>query len=437
MKWTWTLPLLLFAALQLFAAPLFGEDDESEIEIEEAPEAEAEPEPEKKPERPRREEDPVRTPKFKPPTAAEINKAIDDGVAWLRTAQKKDGSWGFCVSSGTYNGPRSDNECYHIGPTAFAIFTLLKCDVPRKDKQIKKGLKWLEQHSHKPEQHTARFKSQRSITTYESSAMILMLTALNAPKKKDAVVKFSKSPTRPAGRFRKNEWNWMHEHVRHLIGGSDSNINPCQLKGGGWRYWRTSKDEDLSATQFCLLALREAARAGYPVHVAAPDCWGDALKLVRHRQRDDGSFNYQNGYPWSAGMGAAGIASLLICKEQLEWAGQHVPAGIDDAVRVGLDFLGKNWDVSKNLHGEDSTGKHATGYHYYHLYGIERVGDLSGKREIGGKAWYPRGAAYLLGQQKDGGRWEDASCMRPRDVLGTCFALLFLKRATIPVITTR
>ena len=70
-----------------------------------------------------------------------------------------------------------------------------------------------------------------------------------------------------------------------------------------------------------------------------------------------------------------------------------------------------------------------------HLYGIERVGALSGRHEIGGKAWYPRGAEWLVEQQKESGAWEDETCMRPREVLGTCFALLFLKKATPPAVT--
>jgi len=434
MNWKRYLPILLLAGL-----PVLGQDDESEIEIESPPTGEPDKPPENKPDDRPPERAPTQKPKFRPPTAAEINKAIDRGVAWLLQSQKEDGSWGPCVAGGSYDGSRKgESKCYHTGPTSFAIFTLLKCDVPRKHKVIKKGLKWLEKYGHKPELHTQRFNKRSSLTTYESAAMILMLTALNAPKKKDEVVKFSKSPSRPAGRFRKAEWKWMHEHVRHLIGGADSSKPNCQVSNGGWRYWPRSSDEDLSATQFCLLALREAARAGYPVHVASSDCWSRALQAVRRRQKSRGEFNYKNNSPWSAGMGAAGIASLLICKEQMAWAGQSVPAGIDDDVRRGLEFLGKNWDVSKNLEGEDPSGKQGSShYHYYHLYGIERVGDLSGKREIGGKAWYPRGAHYLLSQQQSDGKWVDRTCMRPRDVLGTCFSLLFLKRATIPVLTSR
>ena len=34
-----------------------------------------------------------------------------------------------------------------------------------------------------------------------------------------------------------------------------------------------------------------------------------------------------------------------------------------------------------------------------------------------------------------GGGWTDRSCMDPEDTLGTCFALLFLKKATLPAVT--
>jgi len=39
-------------------------------------------------------------------------------------------------------------------------------------------------------------------------------------------------------------------------------------------------------------------------------------------------------------------------------------------------------------------------------------------------------------ERQDGdGKWSDATGYPPTDVLGTCFALLFLKRATPPVVT--
>jgi hypothetical protein len=135
-------------------------------------------------------------------------------------------------------------------------------------------------------------------------------------------------------------------------------------------------------------------------------------------------------------MTTAGIASLLICKEQMALGGQTVPSWIDPAVERAFDYLGKVFDVETNAEGEDANLEHSPAYHHYYLYGIERVGALSGRHEIGGKAWYPRGAAYLLKKQDPSGFFDDDTCMRPTQTLGTCFALLFLKRATAPVAIT-
>ena len=163
-----------------------------------------------------------------------------------------------------------------------------------------------------------------------------------------------------------------------------------------------------------------------------PQTWEWALLCARDLQDDAGAFHYQSKSPWTCGMTAAGIASMLICKEQIALRGEVPPAWIDERVASGLRFLGERLDFSKNVHGE---GERMTAYHYYHLYSIERVGALSGKHEIGGKAWYPRGAKYLVDEQIADGSWVDRTCMNPEDVLGTCFALLFLKKATMPSVT--
>ena len=75
------------------------------------------------------------------------------------------------------------------------------------------------------------------------------------------------------------------------------------------------------------------------------------------------------------------------------------------------------------------------GYGTLSLVTGSAIGALSGKHEIGGKAWYPRGAEWLVNQQAKSGAWFDPTCMRPQDTLATCFALLFLKKATMPTVT--
>ena len=129
-------------------------------------------------------------------------------------------------------------------------------------------------------------------------------------------------------------------------------------------------------------------------------------------------------------MTACGVGILLICKEQLELAGQEVPSWIDGSIKKGLAYLDEVWDATRNKGTHSSMSEH-----YYYLYGVERVGDLTGRAEFGGQNWYVRGAQFLLAHQDANGKWTDSTGFPPRDVLGTCFALLFLKRATPPVVT--
>jgi len=128
-------------------------------------------------------------------------------------------------------------------------------------------------------------------------------------------------------------------------------------------------------------------------------------------------------------MTACGVGSLLICKEQMELSeDRKPPAWIDDAIAKGTEWLDKNFDAGQNAAAPRQEL-------FYYLYGVERVGDLSGRKEFNGKDWYLRGALLLLERQMGDGKWEDSTGFPPTDVLGTCFALLFLKRATIPVVT--
>ena len=133
-----------FLVLLLLLGPVVADDDESEIEIDVPPPPEKKAEPKPKPTPipvPPESEKPVEP---KATLQERINLAIDRGVDWLKKRQNEDGSYGPCVSGSTYGSDvRRDKNCYLVGPTAFTVFTLRKCGVPRKDPVIKKALKWL------------------------------------------------------------------------------------------------------------------------------------------------------------------------------------------------------------------------------------------------------------------------------------------------------
>jgi len=221
----------------------------------------------------------------------------------------------------------------------------------------------------------------------------------------------------------------MHKHIVRLIGRDLSCLRP----GGGFGYWpgHGGGYADVSITQFAILALRSAALAGYPVAKVHPGVWSGTVNYLKELQSEDGSFPYHRGAESSAGMTAAALSTLLLCREQIALDKEPLPEGLDDRIKSAFDSLGAGFDVSMNRMHSEKPGP----YHYCYLYGVERVGVISGRNEIGGVSWYLRGARYLVDEQEKGGRWVDRRCMDPQDVLGTTFALLFLKRATIPTPT--
>lgn len=99
----------------------------------------------------------------------------------------------------------------------------------------------------------------------------------------------------------------------------------------------------------------------------------------------------------------------------------------DKDCHEGLQWLAKNFSVTYNPgpyeHGNmEENSKHQ---YYYFLYGMERAGMLYGTEMMGQKKWYPEGAKQLIADQKADGSWGNA--------VDTCFAILFLKRATRPL----
>ena len=56
--------------------------------------------------------------------------------------------------------------------------------------------------------------------------------------------------------------------------------------------------------------------------------------------------------------------------------------------------------------------------------------DLLGLQLVGSHRWYSEMGQELLNRQRTDGSWRTRESARGHDVLDTCFALLFLKRAT-------
>ena len=119
-------------------------------------------------------------------------------------------------------------------------------------------------------------------------------------------------------------------------------------------------------------------------------------------------------------MTAVGLAVVRICLDQV--SDPKVKEALEAALDDGWAWMQQHFAVASN------PGAQAPPWaHYYYLYGLERAGVFCGYRQVGDHDWYVEGAEYLLAQQAESGAWRAGQEGSDAD---TCFAILFLKRAS-------
>ncbi len=382
-----------------------------------------------------------------------IHNAIRTGTNWLKKKQLPEGIFGESAGP-TYGG---GGNAYHNKPglTAFALFTLLKCEVKTTDPVILKGFAWLRKCDPKG--------------TYEQAVCILAIETLYDRALKEYASKKHKKDMVKRDRWLKKKYalyamrgsaqgqkdiRWVQKLVKKLCG--------FQNEQQGWRYGDLQGNagkHDVSATQFALFGLKSATRCGVPVSKAV--MYGGTKYLLDCQEKDGqaavgnvqgakdskGSFvpmkgDKARGFPYMTdgeprekrpmgGMTAAALVGLIIGKSELQKTAYWRAIGkqTDKAIFDGLAWLNNNYTVQTNPYGFRG--------HYYYLYALERVGILGGLTLIGSHNWYIDGAKYLVAaqrpQDKDHGWWDVKQEIAPSDLINTCYALLFLKKATIPV----
>ena len=186
---------------------------------------------------------------------------------------------------------------------------------------------------------------------------------------------------------------------------------------------------DNSNTQYACLGLRSCMQAGViiPSHVFTL-----AQQWLEKDQEKDGGWGYGSPHgvqPDAAGpygsMTVGALGSLIICKF---YQTKKVPS-TDPKVRFGLDWVIKNFTVTENPKFSPTPPNSSKMWDYYYLYALERLGAFLETEEFGKNYWYPEGAKYLLGEQRPNGSWRETFD-------NTCFAILFLRRATKPLRAT-
>ncbi|MHC4662519.1 MAG: hypothetical protein ACYS8W_12585 [Planctomycetota bacterium] len=134
---------------------------------------------------------------------------------------------------------------------------------------------------------------------------------------------------------------------------------------------------------------------------------------------------------WITGsMTTSGVICMVGIKDALEKTpyGKKKGKEINKSIRDGCAWMAHNFKVTANPGGE-RTGWH----HYYFLYGLERAAVLAMVPAFGKHEWFKEGAGLLIKQQRRDGSWLARQGTSGPNI-DTCFALLFLKRATTPLV---
>jgi hypothetical protein len=369
-----------------------------------------------------------------------VRDAVARGVAWVRKQQASDGRFRGINGETDEKDPevRKMVAGHRVGETALALHALRACGVPAEDPLVAAGFSFLR----------AGYRAQKKVDalqTYDVSFVVIALdTNLHRAPDPDPAGRKPAAPPRKAPPP-VDDLPWLREMTAWLVA--------AQGKEGGFGYTSPGfYDTDVSNTQIALLALKSARRcaADVPAEVwrkalvhlldaqesAGPVCvrrdesWkpdeGGERRTVAGRDRARG-WGYKARSAGTGSMTAGGVSSLVICRSELLGTPGYdgkLDARAEQGIWDGIAWLGSRFTVAENPGPRDAPAP-VQGKLYYYLYGLERAGVLSGIPWTGEHDWYREGAAWLVDHQEPSGDWAGG-------LVETCFALLFLQRATPP-----
>ena len=376
----------------------------------------------------------------------QLQKAIDEAIArgatYLRSIQKQSGLIGEIVRrDGAKYG-------YAVGTTALGGLALLAAGDEKGDDAVDRAMAYCQRHD--KERAGAGSRS-----TYDTGTLLMFATAYHRGK---ATVKRGRPRKTVTAKDRGNPCKlppeaaaWIRDMAMWLIS--------VQERDGGWGYPKPR--EDMSNTQYALLGLRAARDCGARVPgqvfkrvaervVALQEPDGPKVKRTLGGQKpgeriykiDGGDrargWSYlANPYMATGSMTTAGISSLAICHDalsnprRLPIYSAQLSNRVRRAVQDGFAWLDIHFTVARN------PPSNAPAWHYYYLYGLERAAILAGRVLIGEHDWYLTGARYLVGKQREDGRWSTGALggkeFEASDAIDTAWAILFLQKATRPM----
>ncbi len=357
---------------------------------------------------------------------ARVDEAIDNGVKFLRP-KKKETDQGF-VHAWEQGAPEQNYA-------ELVLYTFLHAGVSEEDPDFQRLL--------------TKMLSDKLTTTYKTCLQAMILQQLNAEKYQWRIAACAQFII--DNQCKNGQWCYGHEtnvdefkppkeEPKFETGpAAEKKPNPAVRKyGAGDTKVKlkpvpiTKKKEgcpagDHSNSQYAALGIRACLEANVniprDVLVKAKEWW-------EKHQQGDGGFMYEGngggvippGAPANTSYGSmtlGAVGALCIYKHYLKEDYKN-----DQAVKKGFAWYDSNWSVTENPKYKE--------WHYYTLYALERAGDLFGTEFVGKHEWYVEGAHWLLDHQLSGGGWKGEGGME-NDIAATCFAILFLRRATKPL----
>jgi len=411
-------------------------------------------------------------------TGEAIDAAIAKGRAWLRAEAQKEVATPAGTSI-THKGPDGKDQTYSfpVGRPALLGLALLEAGLPPADPLLKQIWDKLKSKSPPP-------------TTYDAGVGLLFaeayLRASNGGRRVTSLDSKDRDWMQKAADYLASGcygggWTYVcpggagyplgeDPKKKYSIGdqggggeGEDPGAANAELERlvSESAARNATRDHDHSNSQYAVLGLKAASLCGVKVKNARL-MWRTVvyhflkgqekdgpevdLKLTREESRfkaEDYTMEMEPQKPrargWAYGdggeaygsMSAAGMTALIVAQSEVTDLSGDEKHQILMAVRDSLAWFQQNWAMDKNPLSERSGGGMAPAAHYYHLYGVERVGMLTLVRALAGHSWYKEGADLLLRAQKQDGRWPSASQGFPEDDrIKTAYALLFLARST-------
>ena len=335
-----------------------------------------------------------------------------------------------------------ERTTYGSGRLALAILTVLKAEEDPNDKVVQAALDEL--------------RRREVLDTYSLALAIMAVEAAYAPSgERQALLSGQLQrplPRKPSAADRKLLQAWTDR----LLANTDQRVDKgYRLR---WSYVAETR-YDNSNTQYALLGLWSAHLCGIEIPAGT---WLAAANHFLHDQRkpkppalplqlvtyheleraaDAGrtvsaarrvepagwSYIGEDTKPAYSSMTCAGLTGLTICGAILRETrrGGGVLPRIDKSIEAGFAWLAEHFTLRSN---PGYAGAYAE-WPDYHLYSLERACELSRIALLQDRDWYFEGTMLLLPRQLTSGEFA------PGRLESTCFGVLFLKKAALPVVT--